>query len=174
MEYSEILQPLFEKGLLKESIERAELANIPLKDVASEGMNFVTAALLADTPSVAKPDLIRKTGALFSPEEYCELLNDNIFTIHPETRDKLREQGVVLNYDNMRQYSNWYNLFDIAFPWLPLSVFEDFVIYMREEKKLVLDRETCELVKENFLNSKRYSERELTTFFEQPIFDEEI
>ena len=66
------------------------------------------------------------------------------------------------------------NIFDIAFPWLPLSVFEDLVMYLRDEKRLVLDKETRELVKENFLNSKRYSERELNTLFESPIFDNEI
>ncbi len=174
MEYSEILYPLFEKGLLKESMDLAEQQGLAFKDVAYEGMNFVTAALLADVPSVDKPDLIRSTGALFSSQEYCSLLNENVFTIHPETRDKLKEQGVVLTNENIREYSNWYNIFDIAFPWLPLSVFEDFVLYMREEKNLVIDKETCTLVKENFLNSKRYSERELNAFFEQPIFDEEI
>ena len=174
MEYIEILKPLFEKGLLKESVDLAESEKIPLPQVRHEGLNFVTASILADIPSVEKTELIRKTGAFFSAQDYCELLNEKVFTVHPETRDQLKERGVLLTEENMKQYCNWYNIFDLAFPWLPLSVFEDLVTYLRDEKKLVLDKETRLSVKESFLNTKRYSERELNAFFRLPIFDEEI
>lgn len=174
MENIDILKPLLEKGLLKESLALAEEEGLAVNQIIHEGLNFVTASILADVPSVEKTELIRKTGAFFSAEDYCTLLNEKIFTVHPETRDRLKDQGVTLTEENAKQYSNWYNIFDIAFPWLPLSVFEDLVVYLREEKRLVLDRETRELVKDNFLSSKRYSERELDRFFELPIFDDEI
>ena len=174
MEVIEILKPLLEKGLLKDSLALAESEGVELNKVTHEGLNFVTASILADVPSVEKTELIRKTGAFFSAEDYCNLLNEKVFTIHPVTRDRLKDQGVLLTDENMKQYYSWYNIFDIAFPWLPLSVFEDLVVYLRDEKRLVLDKETRELVKENFLNSKRYSERELNTLFESPIFDNEI
>jgi|GEM_PF-275418 uncharacterized protein TP_0941 len=174
MEVMDILKPLLEKGLLKESLALAESEGIELNKVTHEGLNFVTASILADVPSVEKTELIRRTGAFFSAEDYCNLLNEKVFTIHPVTRDRLKDQGVLLSDENMKQYYAWYNIFDIAFPWLPLSVFEDLVVYLRDEKRLVLDKETRELVKENFLNSKRYSERELDRLFESPIFDNEI
>lgn len=174
MESMDILKPLLEKGLLKESLALAESEGIELNKVAHEGLNFVTASILADVPSVEKTELIRRTGAFFSAQDYCSLLNEKIFTVHPETRDRLKDQGVTLNEENYKQYSNWHNIFEIAFPWLPLSVFEDLVVYLREEKRLVLDKDTRELVKDNFLTSKRYSERELNRFFELPIFDDEI
>ena len=63
-----------------------------------------------------------------------------------------------------------YNIFEIAFPWLPLSIFEDFVIYLRDEKKLILDKETIETVRENFLATKKYSERELNALFSSNVF----
>ena len=174
MEAIDILKPLLEKGLLKESLTLAESEGKELSKISQEGLNFVTASILADVPSVEKTELIRKTGAFFSAEDYCNLLNEKVFTIHPVTRDRLKDQGVLLTDENMKQYYAWYNIFDIAFPWLPLSVFEDLVVYLRDEKRLVLDKETRELVKENFLNSKRYSERELDRFFESPIFDNEF
>ena len=174
MEVMDILKPLLEKVLLKESLALAESEGIELNKVTHEGLNFVTASILADVPSVEKTELIRRTGAFFSAEDYCNLLNEKVFTIHPVTRDRLKDQGVLLSDENMKQYYAWYNIFDIAFPWLPLSVFEDLVVYLRDEKRLVLDKETRELVKENFLNSKRYSERELDRLFESPIFDNEI
>lgn len=174
MEAIDILKPLLEKGLLKESLTLAESEGKELSKISQEGLNFVTASILADVPSVEKTELIRKTGAFFSAEDYCNLLNEKVFTIHPVTRDRLKDQGVLLTDENMKQYYAWYNIFDIAFPWLPLSVFEDLVVYLRDEKKLVLDKETRELVKENFLNSKRYSERELDRLFESPIFDNEF
>jgi len=174
MEVIEILKPLLEKGLLKESLALAESEGVELNKVSHEGLNFVTASILADVPSVEKTELIRRTGAFFSAEDYCTLLNEKVFTIHPVTRDRLKDQGVLLSDDNMKQYYAWYNIFDISFPWLPLSVFEDLVVYLRDEKRLVLDKETRELVKENFINSKRYSERELNTLFESSVFDNEI
>ncbi|MGP1593728.1 MAG: hypothetical protein ACTTH8_00545 [Treponema sp.] len=174
MENIDILKPLLEKGLLKDSLALAESEGRELLDVTHDGLNFVTASILADIPSVEKTDLIKKTGAFFSTQDYCSLLNEKIFTVHPETRERLKAQGVILTEENIKQYSNWHNIFEIAFPWLPLSVFEDLVVYLREEKRLILDKETRELVKENFINSKRYSERELKQFFKLPIFDEEI
>lgn len=174
MENIDILKPLLEKGLLKDSLTLAESEKCELIQVTHDGLNFVTASILADIPSVEKTDLIKKTGAFFSAQDYCSLLNEKIFTVHPETRERLKAQGVILTEENIKQYSNWYNIFEIAFPWLPLSVFEDLVVYLREEKRLILDKETRELVKENFMNSKRYSERELKQFFKLPIFDEEI
>ena len=174
MEVIDILKPLLEKGLLKESLALAESEGMELNKVSHEGLNFVTASILADVPSVEKTELIRRTGAFFSAQDYCTLLNEKVFTIHPVTRDRLKDQGASLNDEDMKQYYAWYNIFDIAFPWLPLSVFEDLIVYLREEKRLVLDKETRELVKENFLNSKRYSERELNTLFESSIFDNEI
>ena len=159
MEAMDILKPLLEKGLLKESLTLAESEGKELSKISHEGLNFVTASILADVPSA---------------EDYCNLLNEKVFTIHPVTRDRLKDQGVLLTDENMKQYYAWYNIFDIAFPWLPLSVFEDLVVYLRDEKRLVLDKETRELVKENFLNSKRYSERELDRLFESPIFDNEF
>ena len=174
MEVMDILRPLLDKGLLKESLALAESEGIELSKVTHEGLNFVTASILADVPSVEKTELIRRTGAFFSAQDYCNLLNEKVFTIHPVTRDRLKDQGASLTDEDMKQYYAWYNIFDVAFPWLPLSVFEDLVVYLREEKRLVLDKETRELVKENFLNSKSYSERELNTLFESPIFDNEI
>ena len=174
MENKEILTPLLEKGLLKDSLDLAEEAGVQLTEVTHDGLNFVTASILADVPSVEKTELIRKTGAFFSPQEYCTLLNVKVFTVPPETRDRLKEQGVLLTDENLQPHCGWYNIFEIAFPWLPLSVFEDLVVYLRDEKRLVLDKETRELVKENFLNSKRYSERELKQFCALPIFDEEV
>lgn len=170
----DILKPLLEKGLLKESLALAESAGVELNQVDHEGMNFVTASILADVSSVEKTELIRKTGAFFSAQDYCNLLNKKVFTIHPVARDRLKDQGVLLTDENLKQHYAWYNIFDIAFPWLPLSVFEDLVVYLRDEKRLVLDKDTRELVKENFLNSKRYSERELNTLFESSIFDNEV
>ena len=169
MEVMDILKPLLEKGLLKDSLALAESEGIELSKVTHEGLNFVTASILADVPSVEKTELIRRTGAFFSAQDYCNLLNEKVFTIHPVTRDRLKDQGVLLSDDNMKQYYAWYNIFDISFPWLPLSVFEDLVVYLRDEKRLVLDKETRELVKENFLNSKRYSERELFEFFASDV-----
>ena len=174
MEVIDILKPLLEKGLLKESLALAESEGLELNKVNYEGLNFVTASILADVPSVEKTELIRKTGALFSAEDYCNLLNEKVFTIHPVTRDRLKDQGVSLTDESTKQDYAWYNIFDIAFPWLPLSVFEDLVVYLRDEKRLVLDKETRELGKENFLNSKRYSERELERLFESPMFDNEF
>ena len=162
MEAIDILKPLLEKGLLKESLTLAESEGKELSKISQEGLNF------------EKTELIRKTGAFFSAEDYCNLLNEKVFTIHPVTRDRLKDQGALLTDENMKQYYAWYNIFDIAFPWLPLSVFEDLVVYLRDEKRLVLDKETRELVKENFLNSKRYSERELDRLFESSIFDNEF
>ena len=174
MEVIDILKPLLEKGLLKESLALAESEGLELNKVSHEGLNFVTASILADVPSVEKTELIRKTGALFSAEDYCNLLNEKVFTIHPVTRDRLKDQGVSLTDESTKQDYAWYNIFDIAFPWLPLSGFEDLGDYLRDEKRLVLDKETRELVKENFLNSKRYSERELERLFESPMFDNEF
>ena len=169
----DILKPLLEKGLLKESLALAETEGLELNKIDHEGLNFVTASILADVPSVEKTELIRKAGAFFSAQDYCNLLNEKGFTIHPATRDRLKEQGVLLTDENMKQYYAWYNIFDIAFPWLPLSVFEDLVVYLRDEKRLILDKDTRKLVKENFLNSKRYSERELNSLFSSSIFENE-
>ena len=174
METMEILRPLLEKGLLKDSLALAESEGVELAKVDQDGMNFVTASILADVPSVEKTELIRKTGAFFSAQDYCKLLNEQVYTIHPATRDRLKEQGILLTDDEVKMHCAWYNIFDIAFPWLPLSVFEDLVVYLRDEKRLVLDKETRKLVKENFLNSKRYSERELDPFFQSELFDNEI
>ena len=132
-------------------------------------MNIVTASILADIPSVRKIGLIQKVGSLFSSKEYCELLNQKLFTLPPEERNKLKDQGVELTRENTIRYSEWYNIFEIAFPWLPLSIFEDFAVYLRDEKKLILDEDTINIVKENFLNSKRYSERELFEFFASDV-----
>ena len=170
MENEEILRPLLEKGDLEQTLEFAKMENKRLTDIISEGMNIVTASVLADIPSVEKTSLIQRVGTLFSTEEYCALLNKKIFTISPEKRERLRSQGLDLIKENTAQYSEWYNIFDIAFPWLPLSVFEDFVVYLKNDKKLELDAETIEQVKENFLNSKRYSERELDKFFSSSLF----
>ena len=78
-----------------------------------------------------------------------------MFTLKPEERDKLKDQGILINRDTTLPYCQWFNIFEIAFPWLPLSVFEDFAIYLRDEKKLILDEETIEIVRENFSVSKR-------------------
>ena len=166
MNNDEILFPLLEKGDIKQSIEMASFDNKKPFEVVSEGMNIVTASILADIPSVYKMDLIRKVGALFSTQEYCELLNQKMFTLRPEEREKLKDQGVLINKENILPYCQWFNIFEIAFPWLPLSVFEDFAIYLRDEKKLILDQETIETVRENFSTSKRYSERELSLLFD--------
>ncbi|MEL3903817.1 MAG: hypothetical protein P1P63_01695 [Treponemataceae bacterium] len=170
MDNGEILRPLLEKGDLKKTISMAEEDNKNLFYVRSEGMNMVTASILADISSVHKTALIRETGALFSPEEYCELLNQKVFTIAPEKRTRLKEQGVILSPENSVQYSEWFNIFEIAFPWLPLSIFEDFVTYLHDDKSLMLDKESIETVRENFTNSKRYSERELEQVFESEFF----
>lgn len=170
MDNDEILKPLIEKGDLDGMLEIAKAENKKLVEVVSEGMNIVTASLLADIPSVEKTELIQKVGSLFTTDEYCELLNKKIFTISPEKRERLRSQGIELTKENMKQYFEWYNIFEVAFPWLPLSVFEDFVSYLKNDKKLELDKETITTVKENFLNSKRYSERELEKFFSSPLF----
>ena len=71
MDNGEILRPLLEKGDLKKTISMAEEDNKNLFYVRSEGMNMVTASILADISSVHKTALIRETGALFSSEEYC-------------------------------------------------------------------------------------------------------
>ncbi|AGT44975.1 hypothetical protein [Treponema pedis] len=165
MTNAEILQPLLEKGDIKRTIEFAEAADKKLYDIACEGMNLVTASILADIPSVHKMLLIQKVGALFSSQEYCELLNQKMFTLHPTERERLKAQGVPMTRDNILPYCEWFNIFEIAFPWLPLSIFEDFAAYLRDDKKLILDNETIETVKENFLLSKRYSERELERLF---------
>ncbi|MEL3907649.1 MAG: hypothetical protein P1P64_01385 [Treponemataceae bacterium] len=170
MDNIEILRPLLEKGDLKKTIDLAESNNKELFDVRSEGMNLVTASILADISSIYKTALIREVGALFSPEEYCELLNQKVFTIAPEKRGRLKDQGVILSPDTAVQYSEWFNIFEIAFPWLPLSVFEDFVIYLHDDKGLMLDKESIGVVHENFLASKRYSERELETVFSSDYF----
>ncbi len=169
MEMYEILKPLLEKGDLDQTVELAKQENKKLTEVVVDGMNIVTASILADIPSVEKTDLIQKTASLFSAEEYCELLNKKIFTISPEKRERLKSQGTELTKENMVQSFDWYNIFEIAFPWLPLSVFEDFIVYLRAEKKLELDKETMEEVKENFLSSKKYSERELEKFFSSAV-----
>lgn len=165
-----ILRPLLEKGDLKTTIDLAETNNKKLFDVRSEGMNFVTASILADISSIDKTALIREVGALFAPEEYCELLNQKVFTIAPEKRARLKDQGVMISPDTAVQYSEWFNVFEIAFPWLPLSVFEDFVVYLHDDKGLMLDKETIQTVHENFLASKRYSERELESVFGTDYF----
>ncbi len=165
-----ILQPLLEKGDLKQTIELAEIEHRELIDIYNEGMNIVTASILADIPSVHKMSLIQKVGTLFSSEEYCNLLNQKLFTLRPEERDKLTFQGVLITKENILPYCDWFNIFEIAFPWLPLSIFEDFVIYLKEEKKLILDDETIEIVRENFENCKKYRERELESFFSSKLF----
>lgn len=170
MDNEEILRPLLEKGDLEQTLEFVKMENKSLTEVVSEGMNIVTASILADIPSVEKTALIQKVGSLFSTEDYCALLNKKVFTISPEKRERLRTQGLDLVKENTAQYLEWYNVFDIAFPWLPLSVFEDFIGYLKNDKKLELDAETIEQVKENFLNSKRYSERELDKFFSSSLF----
>ncbi len=170
MDNAGILQPLLEKGDLKQTIELADIEHRELIDIHNEGMNIVTASLLADIPPVNKMSLIQRVGSLFSSEEYCELLNQKVFTLRPEQRDKLTFQGVKITKENILPYCDWFNIFEIAFPWLPLSIFEDFVIYLKEDKKLLLDADTLELVKENFENSKLYRERELENFFSSDIF----
>ena len=89
MNNDEILFPLLEKGDIKRTMELASNENKKPFEIVSEGMNIVTASILADIPSVYKMDLIRKVGALFSTQEYCELLNQKMFTLKPEERDKL-------------------------------------------------------------------------------------
>lgn len=170
MDNAEILRPLLEKGDLNKTLDFAEAENKNIFDVRAEGLNLVTASILADISAVYKTPLIRKVGALFSPEEYCELLNQKVFTIAPEKRTRLKDQGVILTPENAVQYSEWFNIFEIAFPWLPLSVFEDFVSYLYDDKSLMLDKETIELVHDNFVNSKRYSERELEELFRSELF----
>ena len=51
----EILKPLLEKGLLKDSLALAESEGVELAKVDQDGLNFVTASILADVPSVEKP-----------------------------------------------------------------------------------------------------------------------
>ena len=166
MNNDEILFPLLEKGDIKRTMELASNENKKPFEIVSEGMNIVTASILADIPSVYKMDLIRKVGALFSTQEYCELLNQKMFILKPEERDKLKDQGILINRETTLPYCQWFNIFEIAFPWLPLSVFEDFALYLRDEKKLILDKETIEIVRDNFSISKRYSERELSRLFD--------
>lgn len=166
MDNAEILRALLEKGDLKKTLELAEADHKKLCDVRAEGLNLVTASILADISSIYKTDLIRKVGALFSSAEYCELLNQKVFTIAPEKRSRLKDQGVVLTPENSVQYSEWFNIFEIAFPWLPLSVFEDFVTYLHDDKSLVLDKESIDMVHDNFVASRRYSERELEQVFQ--------
>ncbi len=172
MDNAEILKPLLEKGDIKKTVELIEKENKKLFEIRAEGMNLVTASLLADIPSVDKISLIQKVGALFSPQEYCELLNQKLFTLRPEDRDKLTVYGVKLTKENILPYCEWFNIFEIAFPWLPLSIFEDFVIFLRDHKKLLLDDETIEIVKTNFQNSKKYTDRELDSFFSSDIFND--
>ncbi len=177
---AEILKPLLEKGDVKKTIDLAGLENKRLFEIYSDGMNFVTASILADIPSVYKISLIQKVGALFSSQEYCELLNQKVFTLRPEERERLTVQGLPPTKENTLPYCQWFNVFEIAFPWLPLSIFEDFVVYVRDQKKLILDEETIDIVKTNFQNSKKYTERELDKFFSSNIFkdpadiDEEV
>lgn len=166
MNNDEILYPLLEKGDIKQTMEMVAAEKKKPFEIVSEGMNIVTASILADVPSVYKMDLIKKIGVLFSTQEYCELLNQKMFTLKPEERDKLKDQGITINKENTLPYCQWFNIFEIAFPWLPLSVFEDFAIYLRDEKKLILDEDTIDLVRENFTLSKRYSERELSHLFD--------
>ena len=90
MENADILKPLFEEGDLKQTIELAEAEQKKLFDINSNGMNLVTASVLANIPSVNKLDLIQKTGSLFSSKEYCELLNQKVLTITPEERERLK------------------------------------------------------------------------------------
>ncbi len=170
MDNAEILRPLLEKGDVKQTMELAEIDHKKLYDVLSEGMNLVTASILADIPSVYKMSLIQKVGSLFSSQEYCDLLNKKMFTLHPTERERLKFQGVAITRDNTLQYCEWFNIFDIAFPWLPLSVFEDFVVYLRDDKKLILDDDTISSVKESFIASKRYSDRELEKLFSSDLF----
>ena len=170
MENADILKPLFEEGDLKQTIELAEAEQKKLFDINSNGMNLVTASVLANIPSVNKLDLIQKTDSLFSSKEYCELLNQKVLTITPEERERLKEQGSNSAQEITVSEAGWYNIFEIAFPWLPLSIFEDFVIYLRDEKKLILDKETIETVRENFLATKKYSERELNALFSSNVF----
>ncbi|MBQ7612070.1 MAG: hypothetical protein IJU92_03240 [Spirochaetaceae bacterium] len=170
MDNAEILRPLLEKGDLRKTLDYAETEQKALFDIRSEGLNLVTASILADIASMYKTDLIRKVGALFSSAEYCELLNQKVFTIAPEKRSRLKDQGVILTPENSVQYSEWFNIFEIAFPWLPLSVFEDFVAYLHDDKSLMLDKESIDIVRENFTNSKRYSERELEQIFSSEYF----
>ena len=54
MEVMDILKPLLEKGLLKESLALAETEGLELNKIDHEGLNFVTASILADVPSVEK------------------------------------------------------------------------------------------------------------------------
>lgn len=170
MDNAEILRPLLEKGALNKTLELAEAEKKNVFDIRSEGLNLVTASILADISAIYKTALIRRVGALFTPEEYCELLNQKVFTIAPEKRSRLKDQGVILTPENSVQYSEWFNIFEIAFPWLPLSIFEDFIAYLHDDKNLMLDKETIELVHENFINSKRYSERELEELFNSELF----
>ena len=123
MENIDILKPLFEEGDLKKSIELAEASRKALFDINADGMNLVTASILADVPSVEKLNLIQKTGSLFSSQEYCELLNQKLFILAPEERDRLKSQGDVITPEIISKESKWYNIFEAAFPWLPLSIF---------------------------------------------------
>lgn len=151
MEPAVILRPLLEKGELKQSVERAQRARYVLYEVQDQGLNFVTASVLADVSAVEKMGLIRRTGKLFSDQEYCDLLNQKVFTVHPDMRGSLKEQGVAFASVEARAYGHWYGIFEVAFPWLPLSVFEDFVLYLRDTKSLSLDEQTAAAVKESFL-----------------------
>lgn len=56
MEPAVILRPLLEKGELKQSVERAQRARYVLYEVQDQGLNFVTASVLADVSAVEKID----------------------------------------------------------------------------------------------------------------------
>lgn len=173
MEAEEILRPLLKKGDLKQTIELAEIEQIQLIDIEFDGVNIVTASILAQVTPLEKMDLIRNVGALFSADEYCDLLNKKIFTLHPQREEELKDEGISLTEENIRKYSDWYSVFSIGFPPLPLSILEDIATYIHDEKKLILDDDTVETLHSNYLLSRKYSEREIEMFFDAPLFSGE-
>lgn len=64
MEPAVILRPLLEKGELKQSVERAQRARYVLYEVQDQGLNFVTASVLADVSAVEKMGLIDRKSVV--------------------------------------------------------------------------------------------------------------
>ena len=123
-----LLRVLLEDGRSEGLFALARLGGDPTS-LDLDGLNLVTASVLAAIPEVNKLALVRRVGELVPDCRYADLFSMPFRALHPQRAKELEALGFVLDEAAARAYAEPWDLYDLLFSTLPLDLGSDILSY---------------------------------------------
>jgi hypothetical protein len=165
------IKKLLEKGIAGDAIREIVEDNIEIDDIQYDGINVVTASIMANVGVEKKLGLIEEIGRHVTNDAFSRLMKHKFISLHPEKAHALMRQGIQITPAIEEKYSEEFDIFDFIFPYLPLSLGSDILKYAVEKKGLTLTIDEIERMKACAGKRRNYSEKEIDEVFDSIQFD---